>query len=340
MLFVDLVRSTDLASVMGLEEYADFSRSFREVCLRQCRHFFEDYRSDKYVHDGRHYGFDVVGDELVVFLHTDKPHDDVYQLTCLAITLKCAWLGAPLNGERIRSGRPTFELGVGIHSGPVWAERRADGFDLSGFAINLAKRTESVSREGERFRIFLTDPAFKLVNRRMRNLIFGSRHVVHMKGISAIIAVHELVDSFVDPTRRIHPEFGKAFEDVAEKALATNTFDLWIHSCMQNAAGGQSESLSEGSLRQCRQVLAFDPSNPVALYYSADVERSRGNLETARLYLEDLTRHWPTFADGWLELGRLLLELDERAGARRNILQARRHGVTADEQALPEVDSE
>ena len=93
ILFVDLVSSTDLASVMGLEEYAELSRSFATTCLGQCRHFFAVHHVDRYAHDGRHYSYGVTGDELLVLLHSNRSHDDVYQLACLALALKCAWLG-------------------------------------------------------------------------------------------------------------------------------------------------------------------------------------------------------------------------------------------------------
>lgn len=339
VLFVDLVSSTDVASVMGLEEYAAFSRSFQTTCLRQCQHFFESHHRKRYEHDGRHYEFGVTGDELLVFLHTDRPHDDVYQLVCLAVALKCSWLGVPLNAERIESGRPTHELAAGIHSGPVWATRTTDGFERTGFAINLAKRIESISREGDRFRVFVSDPAFKLMNRRMRNLIFGPRRVAPLKGVSALIGVTEVVESFVDATRRMPPEFAKPFMEMARRALSTNTFDLWIHSCVQIAEGADDAPVSDDALRLCRQVLNIDPKNAVALFYAAEAEQDRGELETAQLHLEDLTRHWPMLGDGWLALGRLLARRGDLDGARRAILQARRNGVPEKEAPLPAAPS-
>lgn len=285
---------------------------------------------------GRHYEFAVAGDELRVFLHSEKPHDDVYQLVCLAVALKCAWLGAAQNAERVASGRPSFELAVGIHSGPVWATRRAEGFELSGFAINLAKRVESVSREGTRFRIFVSDPSFKLVNRRMRNLLFGPRRVLPLKGVSTEVGVSELLDCFVDPARRMPPELAKGFLEVARRALATNTFDLWVHSCLQVSQAADEAPIGDVALDLCRRVLNIDPESAVALFYAAEAEHERGRPEMARLYLEDLVRAWPTLGDGWLALGRLLRELGEAAAARRAILQARRNGVEESEEPLPE----
>ena len=69
--------------------------------------------------------------------------------------------------------------------------RTAAGFDRTGFAINLAKRIESVSREGEHFRIMISDPAFKLVNRRVRHLLFGPRRLVALKGVADEVGVTE-----------------------------------------------------------------------------------------------------------------------------------------------------
>jgi class 3 adenylate cyclase len=313
VLFIDLVNSTDFASVMGLEEYAQLSRSFRSACLETCRFFFES-QSHKYGRSGRHFEVGLVGDELVVYVHTDRSHDDVYQLVCLAIALKCAWLGVPLNSQRIESGRPSLELAAGIHAGPVWATRTDQGFERSGFAINLAKRVESVSREGERFRIFLSDPAFKLLNLRMRNLILGSRRLLDLKGVSAAVGVCELVEAFVDPTRRLPPEWGKRFHEVARRALQTNTFDLWIHSCLQVANGARGQPISDDSLRLCHQ--------------------ERGNCDSACLYLEDLTRFWPGLGDGWLALARLHKRRGDARQARRCLLHARRHGVDPSEEPL------
>jgi len=241
---------------MGLEEFATFARAFRAMCRDQCRFFFESGgRGRRYVHDGRHYHIETTGDELAVFLHTDRPHDDVYQLVCLAIALKCAWLGVRPNAARIPTGRPTVELAAGIHSGPVWASRHGAGFEKSGFAIHLAKRVESLSRGGERFRVFISDPAFKLVNRRMRNLLFGPRSVGDLKGVITPVGVYEVFDSFIDVTRRLAPEFHKSFAETARTALATNTFDLWIHSCLQVSEAVQRGTPSEEALRLCEQVL-------------------------------------------------------------------------------------
>ena len=335
VLFVDLVSSTDFAGVMGLQEFADFAETFRSLCDRQCRYFFGDLFRGEYRHDGSDYGFEIAGDELAVFLHSERPHDDVYKLICLALSLKCAWLGTDFNEARVARGLPSAELAAGIHSGRIWTRRRASGLERSGFTISMAKRTESASRLGDHFRVFVSDPAFKLINRKVRNLIFGARQMVLPRSSVAPIGFHELVDSFVDPARRLEPGLAAGFREVARAALRTNTFDLWIHSCLQVVEENDHGRVTPECLSLCQHVLNIDPRNAVALYYAAQAAREADEPETARLFLEDLVRAWPSLGDGWLELGRVQRLLGDKDAARRSILQARRFGVDADEEPLP-----
>lgn len=339
VLFIDLVSSSEFASIMGLREYSEYVETFHRLCIEQCRYYFEEFLGGEYRGGGLDYDIKSVGDELAVFMHTRWPWDDVFQLICLAITLKCGWLGTPLNAARIANGMATAELAAGLHHGKIWARRTEEGFSKQGFAINVAKRVESASREGDRFRIFVSDPAFKLVNRRMRSLICGPRRVAKMKGVVVPIGVYEIIESFVNVRQRLAPQFAEGFEKIARKALETNSFDLWIHSCLQVWAEERNgHRVTDEYLDLCDHVLKIDPRNPVALLHAAQAHRERDDLETARLYYEDLTRFWPTLADGWLELGRTLKEMGETRSARRAILQAFRHGVGAEEESLPEVE--
>jgi class 3 adenylate cyclase len=334
VLFVDLVSSSEFGSVMGLRDYADYVESFTDLCIAQAKHLFENVLGGKY-QAGVHVELEAVGDEFAVFLHTGNAANDVYQLLCLAIALKCGWLGTPQNKARLDAGLATAELAAGIHLGKVWARRTATGFHKRGFAINAAKRTESASREGGRFRIYVTDPAFKVVNQRLRNILFGVRKVDPMRGVVAPLGVYEVIDSFADLSKRLAPRFADGFEQVARQAIATNTFDLWIHSCLQVWAEAQAGKVTDENFALCRHVLQIDPQNAVALYYAGQATRERGDFESALLYLEDLTRFWPTFADGWLELGRLHKARGDAACAQRCFLQAQRHGLEQSAGELP-----
>ncbi len=337
VLFVDLVSSSDFASVLGLKEYARYIDSFEQLCRTQCEHFFRVARQFEWKSDHVPYEVQFLGDELIVYMHTDKRHRDVYQLLVLAMTLKCGWLGTALNRERVEAGAPSAELAVGIHVGSVWAQRTPTGYKRRGFTINVAKRVESASREGQNFRIYVSDPAMKRVNRRIRNVLFSPRKIVQMKGVVVPVGVYEVVESFIDPSARLAPGLFEGFADVAHFAMETNAYDLWIHSCLQVADEARhGKKVTDENMDRCRRILNIDPKNACALHHLAQGLRDRGEFETALLVYQDLTSHWPGFADGWLEMGKLMKMTGDLATARNAILQARRCGVAAEDEALPE----
>jgi class 3 adenylate cyclase len=344
VLFVDLVSSSDFASVLGLREYARYIDSFEQLCRTQCEHFFRVARHYDWKSAYVPYEIQFLGDELIVYMHTDKRHRDVYQLLALAITLKCGWLGTALNKERLQAGAPSAELAAGIHVGSVWAQRTATGYKRRGFTINVAKRVESASREGQNFRIYVSDPAMKRVNRQIRNVLFSPRKIVQMKGVVVPVGVYEVMDSFINPgptqtkPPRLEPSLFEGFANVAQFALDTNAFDLWIHSCLQVADEARNgKKVTDDNLERCRRILNIDPKNACALHHLAQGLRDRGEFETALLVYQDLTSHWPGFADGWLEMGKTLKMTGDLTAARNAILQARRCGVEGHEEPLPEL---
>ena len=330
ILFIDLIDSSQFASILGLQEYAAHVQSFSTICDRQVRHFFEVFLAGKY-RRGPDYDFHHVGDELVVFLHTGKDSNDVYLLAVLAVTLKCAWLTTELNLQRIQRKLPTCDLAAGINFGAVWARLVDERYELTGYAINLAKRIENFSREGERFLIFLSDTAFKQINLRMRNLFFGARQHVQVKGILGSVGVYELHDSFVNPVPRLESDLARGFKEQMLAAFRNNTRDLWIHSCLQVSEEAEQGRVTDANFRLCQEVLAVDHENPVGLYYLAQGYRERDSLEKCRLLLADLVRFWPSFGDGWLEYGRVLLKLNLQEQAQCAFTRAALQGVSDDE---------
>ena len=206
---------------------------------------------------------------------------------------------------------------------------------LRGFVINVAKRVETASRDGRHFRVLISGAAFKRVNRRIRSLLIGPKDLVRMRGIVMPVAVHEVIDSFIDPTARMAPESREAFAEVARGAMRCNSFDAWIHSCYQLIeARKHGQRVTDKNLEWCRDVLNLDPGNAVALYYAAGALVDLGPHAMAMVYLPDLTRRWPTFADGWLVLARTALKVDEPKVAAHAVRQARRHGAKDEEQPL------
>lgn len=326
VLFVDLVNSSEFASVLGLREYAEYLDSFQHACLSQCRHFFESVHKGKY-QQGLDYRVSFIGDELVVFLHSGRDADDIYQLACLAICLKCAWLASPKNTERIQAGMGTVDIACGIHFGSVWANPQQSGYDLRGFTINVAKRIETSSREGKNFHIFLSDAAYKRISQLLRNLLVGEGMVLPMKGVIVPVGVYEIEDSFIDPYKRLDPEFSEGFQNVARSALESNACEAWIHSCLQVWEESRNGKVTDECFDLCRRTLKSHPENAVAMYFIGQACQERKDPERARLYLEDLTRFHPTFADGWLLLAEVCKSLGDAPSSRKAILQAERHGI-------------
>lgn len=326
VLFVDLVNSSEFASVLGLQEYAEYLDSFKHACLAQSRHFFETVHRSKY-QEGVDYRVSFIGDELVVFLHSGREADDIYQLVCLAICLKCAWLASPKNTERIQAGMGTVDIACGIHFGGVWATPQQDGYDLRGFTINVAKRIETASREGKNFHIFLSDTAYKKISQLLRNLLVSEGKILPMKGVIVPVGIYEVEDSFVDPYKRLDPEFIEGFQKVARSALESNTCEAWIHSCLQVWEESRNGKVTDECFEICRHTLKSHPGNAVALYFIGQAYQEHCDPERAKLYLEDLTRVHPTFADGWLLLSKVYQSLEDHPASRRAALQAERHGI-------------
>lgn len=326
VLFVDLVNSSVFASVLGLREYAEYLQTFHETCLRQCDHFFKTHLRGNY-REGEHYTAKISGDELLVMMHTEKGYNDVYQLTCLAVMLKAAWLGAPVNLDRIRQRKPAAEISAGIHHGPVWTEWKESSFDYCGYGINLAKRIEGLSREGQHYHIFLSDQAFKQVHFRLRNLIFTPRLRFDAKGILGVVGMYELAHCFLNLEPRIAPKFAEATLPIVEEIVKEVSQDSWIHDLFQVWSEGQHGRVTDEAMELCGRVLRHSPDNLIALHFMSQAHRERGDTESARVLLETLVSRWPQFGDGYLELGRLLIAMGKTESARDPLLKARLLGV-------------
>ncbi|MFN0126137.1 MAG: hypothetical protein ACKV19_05575 [Verrucomicrobiales bacterium] len=326
ILFVDLVDSSVFASTLSLEAYAEYVEEFKRMALTQCRYFFEDYLQGKY-REWREYAASIVGDELVVFLRTGKPGNDVYLLTLLAVLIKAAWLGAPFNRARIDRDMPPSEVAAGINHGSVWAVWQDGRFAYTGYSINLAKRIESRSRTGERYRILATDRAVKLISLKVRNLLFGPRQLFEAKGILGSVGFHELAYSFVNPTDRLCPSLSPGLREILNRAMQASTHDSWIHDLIQNWSEAEAKAVTDSAFAMARQVLSHEPAHPVALYFFAQGLRERGRWEDARVALSRLTQEWPYFGDGHWEFGKLAKHLGEQLAARDAFRQAHLLGV-------------
>jgi class 3 adenylate cyclase len=326
ILFMDLVDSSVFASVLGLREYADHLESFHRICLSQCSYFFKGFLEGKYV-EGRDYSARITGDELLVYIHTGRPHNDVYLLACLSATLKAAWLGAPMNQLRTARKQAVSQISGGIHFGPVWAKPMGNGYDFSGYAINMAKRIEGHSRVGNRYRVLLSDHAFKQVHFRQRNLIFGPCVSFDSKGLLGRTSTYELHSTFMNLGPRLDPELAREVKELLAENVHLTTQDPWMHDFHQVWSEADCGKVTDPAMELCRAVLLHDPTDPVALYHLAQALCERGDPATARIILRELTQAWPRFGDGHWELARLYQFLGETEKSTESLRVARLLGV-------------
>ena len=305
ILFVDLVDSSVFASTLSLEAYASYVAGFKDAALQQCRYFFDEYLGGKY-RPQIDYTAAIVGDELVVFLRTGKPGNDVYLLTVLAVLIKAAWLGVPFNRDRIGRDMPPSEVAAGINHGSVWAVWQEGRYQFTGYSINLAKRIESKSRDGDRYRILLSDHAGKLISQKVRNLIFGRRVLFEAKGILGHVGYRELAFTFLNPVERLSPVLALGVRGILDRAMHAATHGSWIHDLIQNWSEAESGCVTETAIEVARQMLSHEPTHPVALYFLAQGLKERNRWEDARLVLKSLTEIWPYFGDGQWEYAKVL----------------------------------
>lgn len=202
MLFADLMSSTEMAKNLTLQEYdemiVDFQSTMYEVASHHLRHY-------GYVGNGVDSGWGIAGDELRVFLYSGAVGFDVRNALLIAVKIKLAWLASAFNERIMNEGRLVSRIGVGINCGKVikdvrdWRVRMGEEKpNVEGYAINVAKRVESASREGTIYQIMVGDSLYKRCQESNTiNIAFSRPSSLVFKGLGQKIPVYEVV-SFVN----------------------------------------------------------------------------------------------------------------------------------------------
>lgn len=195
ILFADLVNSSDIANYLDLKRYDDLISGYHQLGFSVARAMLRKFRIAP-----RHREVSAGGDEIRMFLYSPKPDDDLRCALYFSVVLKMLWFIHPFNRRRIRQGKNPEDVGVGVHCGNVILARHA-GFqgrkrNIEGFAINLAKRVESRSREGHSYKVMLTDSAYHLSEQVIPYFRYAAAQNVIHKGIAQSFAVFELMALF------------------------------------------------------------------------------------------------------------------------------------------------
>ena len=300
ILFADLMNSTEMAKNLTLQEYDEMIVDFQSTMYEVVFHHLSQYG---YEGSGVDYDWSIVGDQLQVFLYSDSVRFDVRSALLVATKIKLAWLAAPFNQRILQEGRLVSRIGIGINCGKVIKDLREwrvkmgeERPTIEGYAINLAKRIESASREGTVYQIMVGDSFHKRCQEiGTINIAFSKPWSLGFKGISQKMPVYEVV-SFVnfEILSSLPPSLQNGVIHKIEYALTQPMPESWLfiillrHYVSLIATGKQQnlETLALEYAHQALEVLDYKPPiyNIIGWLYAYG--QSIRNMEMAIHYFD------------------------------------------------------
>jgi class 3 adenylate cyclase len=202
ILFADLMNSTELAKNLTLQEYDDMLGDFQDTMFEVVSHHLDYFG---YEGNGIDSEWSMAGDELRVFLYSENTNFDIRNALLLAAKIKLAWLASNFNQRVLSEERLVSRIGVGINCGKVIKDIRPWRVmigkaepNIEGYAINLTKRIESASREGNVYQIMVGASLYKRCQQNRKiNVAFSNPKSLVFRGLGQKIPVYE-VTSFVN----------------------------------------------------------------------------------------------------------------------------------------------
>ena len=219
ILFVDLIGSSDVASIQESRDYNKYVSQFQNMTLS----VFEEETKDGRMSGKRassltkdFVDFNVRGDEGFLVLAGKKNHErdlkhtiekDIITSLRIALRLKYEWLFDQKNLDRMRKMKRPFEIAIGINTGridlikdPNLSNEIERKYVAEGYAVNLAKRIEGQSRTGMSSGIFVSEYTFGKYNEigGENTLRFIPQERSSLKGISGKVQLYELVFANLD----------------------------------------------------------------------------------------------------------------------------------------------
>jgi tetratricopeptide (TPR) repeat protein len=374
ILFADLINSSELANIWTLSEYDDYVKSFQKELGEVVKQFIQsktNYKSEicPFLEA------EIRGDEICLKLYRaikNKTEDqtkeqtedqakeqlnilkeDVKSALQIAIQMKRKWLLCPKNEERIREGRPIFDIGIGINQGPILLGKHyrfssqesepslqeingllsiVEKNTPEGYSINVAKRIETHSRELRFSQILVSHNVFNLVDPDFR-VAFRRADVGPFKGISQVIPVYEAIGIGHFDDKAFEPGFDEKELDIYESVVKNNPDMVWL--LLDLGHHYFDKEKYEKSAEKYQQVINiisdFAPAHLYlgrCLFRSYRYEEAISSLERA-LQLNELSPRANNFLavcfrrlaykykfesrEGWKEYYRKALELQDRA---------------------------
>ncbi len=239
ILFVDVVGCSEISNHSSLKQYNEFITNFQR-CFHTVCNFYKRKVYDK--HERVLFKQEARGDEGCLKIYVGKTPDssarDIDVAITIALDLKRMWLLTDYNKERIAQGLLPIDLATGIHFGQVYVQDDK----AEGYAINLAKRIESHSREGSFTHILLSESAHGQLDFLKDEQVykFGQPLAIKAKNISHAIKGFEIQHHFLpidfeetiyyDPeeTSMVFEKHSEEDIDVVKEAYKMNPTNLWL----------------------------------------------------------------------------------------------------------------
>ena len=250
ILFADIVGCAEVSNELSPQKYDEFVSEFHRIGMEvQALLFPEGEYSVEELE------LAVRGDEVCLILHTTpevsgdtwvqdeaaqrKRREEVEKAVLFAVCLKMLWLVSDYNKQRVANHLLPRDIGVGIHHGPViFTPHPATGREKSseGFAINLAKRIEGVSRLGQWSKVFVSKEVRSLLGESNLELEFDEGRRYNLKGITTAPHLHEVTE--IGNSRAVFEKAPEVMKEVADAssdviagyyaAASVHDEDFWL----------------------------------------------------------------------------------------------------------------
>lgn len=229
ILFADIANSSDISNHLNLYEYDEVISEFQLIASKLATYFTKKfgYRKDEIE-------FSTSGDEARLFTYSGSEKKDTECSILFAILLKIWWLVSKFNIKRTKQNKAPEDLGIGINRGIVVYTKhpghKRNELNIEGYAINLAKRIETYSREGRYFKVMVDPNFYQACTKHIPYFNFAQREEVRLKGISQPIPIYEamsfyskMIFDFTPPAIRKEGIFRQI-----QEALDTTYLNSWI----------------------------------------------------------------------------------------------------------------
>ncbi len=192
ILFSDIIHSSVFSDTLGLVDYDSFLEEFQKTMFDAKKRVFDLTRVDE-----NQVTFDIRGDEACAILYADDTSNNLYTTLMLASYMKSLWFQSSFNIQRVSEAKIASDIAIGIHTGKVIVRSRVSEKiepKPEGYAINLAKRIEGLSREGTSTKMMISNDVRIQLKQFNIDLEISDKITKQFKGILYPIHVYEIVN--------------------------------------------------------------------------------------------------------------------------------------------------